>query len=297
MSIVTDPASNRIIFCEGKAGSIDAIFWARVLVDARHQNARYRCEIRPMGGKQAARNFAAGYTEATGNTNWLVLRDRDLDAESDGSVIRWGRQTLLTGLTCIESYFLLPDLLEQFLDAHNLAAQQTHTDHTQTLRDTLVALRDYQAARWALQTVRRQLAEQAEAQRLIRTAGVFDLPNRLTDADGKVPRQLDLVSCRNQAESLCKRFWETVQQVDVARLHERIEAYRASFDGEPFFAGDFRHWFHGKDVLHYWLSMYRNENVGFDAYCKWAACNLDWQTHFADLSEIQRLCQVEEVNG
>jgi hypothetical protein len=112
MSIVTDAKTNRIIFCEGNPSSPDITLWQQVLIADVHPNANYRCEIKPMGGKQAAQNFAAGYELATNNNNWLVVRDRDLDAEPDGSIVRWGsgERVILTGHTCIESYFVSSDL-------------------------------------------------------------------------------------------------------------------------------------------------------------------------------------------
>jgi len=116
----------------------------------------------------------------------------------------------------------------------------------------------------------------------------------LTDDDGKLLLKLDLGTCQNEAAALCSAFRDTFHSVGLDVLHQEIERYRATFDGESFWQTGYRHWFHGKDVLKHWLNKYRN--VGHDAYCAWVASNftqlwVDWRQQFPDLADIQRICQ------
>lgn len=296
MSIVTDPARNRIVFCEGDAGSPDIAFWTRILIDNTQldntqnvvpQNS-FRILIKPMGGKQAAKNFARGYELATSNENWLVIRDRDLDAEvsPNSRIVRWGK-IILTGFTCIESYLLEPDLLEQYLKISNLLPQQTITDHQESLRSVFEELRDYQAVRWALQTYRSRLQTDAKEKGLIRGAGQFDLPNRLTSEDGKLPEDLALEPCVNMAIRYIEDFRATLDLISTEDFEAEVDEFLARFDGHEFWTSSFRMWFHGKDVLGLWLQKYKN--VSYKEYCRWAVHNVDW-TRFDDLREIQKIC-------
>jgi hypothetical protein len=293
MSVVTDSSRNRVIFCEGNANSPDIIFWKRILVDEKHEQAKYRCEIKPMGGKQVAKNFALGYELATNNQNWFILRDRDLDAPQltpESTLVRWGK-IILTGSTCIESYFVSAELIHNFLEINKLADKQKITDHHQALQDTLVELRDYQAVRWALQAIRTKVSDKIQSHHDYATTGQFDFPNRLTKEDGKLPTNLTLEACHEKASELCETFKSLSLAIDSKDLEQHIQDYVQQFQGDTFWLGEFRRWFHGKDVLAYWLRQYKN--VNYKDYCIWASYNLDWKKHFPDLVEIQRICQSE----
>jgi len=239
-----------------------------------------RIVVKPMGGKQASNSFARGYGLATSNENWFIIRDRDLDAEQEilEEIIRSGEKVLFTGLTCIESYFLSPVLLQKFIEERAINLSRIPSDHQGTLRETLYKLSDYQVIRWALQRVRERVKNQVGKTLLRRAAGQFDLPNRLSDEDGKLPKQLDKESCSHEARELCEQF---------GKIFQSIDELKSRFDGDDFWSKDYQKWFHGKDVLKSWLQTY--PNVGYQDYCAWAAQNLDWKQH-PDLIEIQRIC-------
>ncbi len=290
MSSVTDPSHNRIVFCEGEAGSPDISFWTRILINPQNRQANsFRILIKPMGGKQAAKNFARGYELATSNDNWLILRDRDLDAEIDqgSNIAKWGDKVILTGYTCIESYFLEPELMEQYLSESNLLGQQSISSHRGSLLEVLQEIRDYQAVRWALQKVRLHLLKDARERNLIRTAGQFDLPNRLTQEDGRLPPDLTIEGCMNKAIQFIQDFQTVFEPINIDDFRTEVEAFRERFDGEAFWENGFKQWFHGKDILKFWLQRYNN--VGYKEYCRWAANRVDWM-RFQDLLEIQRIC-------
>jgi hypothetical protein len=287
---VTDPKNNRIIFCEGQAGSPDILLWRRILIDTPLSDRKFRVDLKPMAGKQAAKNFAAGYTLATQNENWIILRDRDLDAESaHADIVRWDRgKVILTGGTSIESYFLLPDLLEHYIRENNLKLPETHAE---TLPNTIDQLKHYQAVRWALQRVRKRILNQSELKSLRRAAGQFDLPNRLTDKDGELPKSLDLDTCIDEARTHLQQFRDVFHVVHVKDLEEAFEEFVARFESADFLSNkSYFQWFHGKDILKRWLGHYAN--VGHTDYCEWAANNVDWQ-QFPDLVEMQHICQTE----
>ncbi len=288
MSASTD--STRYIFCEGKPGGPDLQLWSKLLPRNQSDSASFRILIVPMGGKDAAKNYAKGYTASSG-ASWRVIRDRDLDEESpDGEVVRWDEgRTLLTGLTCIESYALDPALLGRYVEAEH-PKKLEDVDHAATLRATLQRLRDYQALRWALQSLRREIVARAKDQQLTRRAGTFDLPNRLTPEDGKIPQMLDPDSLLRAGRERVERFKSIPQYVNVDALDAAFERYRDLFDGEAFWTTGFRYWFHGKDVLKAWLSSEGyNTLVGYKSYLEWAMQNLNPED-FDDLRRIRMLC-------
>jgi hypothetical protein len=288
MSVVTDPKNNRLVFCEGETNSPDVIFWSQILVKSRFSEAKYRCQIIPMGGKQAAKNFAKGYSVGTNESNWLILRDRDLDIESNPSLIR-REKIIFTGKTCIESYFISPNLMQNFLETEKLVEQQKIDDHNKVLQDVVQSLSHYQATRWALQDMRSLIANKSDEESLSRSGGQFDLPNRWTKKDGTLPQHLNKEGCEEEAVKLCRKFKNIFEQVNLDYLHQRIEHYVLKFDAEDFQREKYLDWFHGKDVMSLWIQKY--QNVGYDKYCKWAAYNVDWQKQFVDLVEIQKVCQ------
>lgn len=285
------------MFCEGEPNGPDEQLWKRILIGSRHPEAsHFRIQIKSIGGKQAAKNFARGYGIAASNDNWRIIRDRDLDAKRDNTenVVIWDKgKTILTGATCLESYFLLPDLLDRFIHdhRHKFNLSRLPQSHEDVFQEILHQLRDYQAVRWALQEVREVVQQAAKDNALYRTAGQFDLPNRLTDEDGKLPANMEIQNCTLSAEKLIDSFRNTFHAVDHQVFKSSLEKFQAKFVGEDFWTASFRYWFHGKDVLKHWLNS-SYSNVGYKQYCMWAAYNLDWQ-QYSDLVEIQRLCQTE----
>lgn len=275
MSIVTSKA-NRIIFCEGQPNSPDILFWRRVLLESRHAEADdFRIELKSLGGKTGAASFARG---ATSHDNWRIIRDRDLDAESEtGEVVQWNNgKILLTGQTCLESYFLLPDLLQAFLEQHYPDKLSTFpTDHHATLQETVAALRHYQAARWALQATVKQSQQ-------------VKLDNGLNEKDGWIPQSLDRDACRKLAADHVQAFRDNQQIMDLQFFNEQFEAFDVRFSDTDFLRHAYRFWFHGKDIFALWLRSY--QNVSHRDFREYAAKQVDW-TQFADIVEVQRRCQ------
>jgi|GEM_PF-2604062 len=288
MSVVTSNPNNRFVFCEGVASSADISFWKRVLIDDVLPEYKYRIQIVPMGGKHSAQNFARGYT-ANGK-NWRIIRDRDLDAEnSKAKPIQWNQgKQLLTGFTCLESYMLNPELLRQCLDHYNLT-KQNPTDHHQTVQQTVSELKSYQVIRWALQRLRKQALEQAKGLSYKRQRD-FDLANRLSEKDGKLPEKLDFATCEANAIEHVETFRILFDSVSIDDLQRHIQDIRTIFNDTQF---DYRYWYHGKDVLAYWLNHY---SVKRENFMKFVVEIVDWQ-QYAAIKEIQRICQVESITA
>jgi hypothetical protein len=292
MNSIIDPSGNRLVFCEGKPDGFDYLLWKRILIEEIHPDVQdpLRIQIEPLGGKQAAKNYARGYTRDKID-NWVIIRDRDLDEEFTGGTvpITWDKGTIiLTGYTCLESYFLSPELLDRYLDHKKIGISDGIAN---TLQDTLEELRDYQAVRWGLQKIRRIVRASGQALKPQRRDGLFDLPNRLTEDDGTLPP--NLATCVEDGKKLCSDFNQLFMIVDPDQFHTFYLEYLNRFDGDSFWNNEFKYWFHGKDVLKRWIHILKQRykiDIGYDAYCKWCLANMDWQQH-PDLIEIQRICQ------
>jgi hypothetical protein len=225
----------RVVFCEGTAGGADVELLTRLLLGLG-------CQIKPLGGKFGGTSFARDYAQASG-ARWYFFRDRDFDAEprADGGLIADERHegVFLSGLPCLESYFL---------DAHLLARVLNMPEQAEELHERLIrAARDiaaYQAVRWALQACIQHVRDLD-----------LRLPNRLTNEDGKLPTDLSLDACRQEAQTLLERYQVRAAQVDTLPIFVReLDRYQALFHEEGFYdEGRYRLWFHGKDVLYRWL--------------------------------------------
>lgn len=294
MSGVTSSQTTRIVFCEGHSESIDIRLYRRIFIANRLPDARYRIEIQPMGSKQAAKSFGQGYQAASRNPNWLIVRDRDLDAPpaDNGELVHWGR-IYLTGFTCLESYFLSPTLLYQFIQEYKIKFEGTEQDLQTSLNESIAQLSNYQAVRWSLQQVRRHLQQATEQTRTYQTETYFDLPNRLSKEDGKLPASLDAYACLKEAEAIITQFMQGVivvtKQISLMAI---FSEYQQQFQSEGFRHAVYRYWFHGKDVLRTWLRTI--PNLSYAHYCQWAADHLEWHK-FPDLAALQRIAQVESL--
>jgi len=277
MSSIIDPRSNRVIVCEGNENSPDKILYSRMFINPEPFTPKWHYGIRliPAGGKQGIASYARGYAR---DGNYVVVRDRDLDAQPQqgGGLIQWNNgKLILTGRTCLESYFLSPELLWRYgqLRSLNLALE----DCQPSLNDALHEVRDYQAMRWALQMLREMLKPINEE----------SLGNRLTKADGDLPNLAEDF-LKQQAQSKIETAQETSRKASVEALFEQYEAFKQRFDGDDFWNTEQPYdWFHGKDVLTAWLR--RHANVNHADYTKWAAYHVAWE-NFADLKALQAYC-------
>lgn len=291
-------ADTRVVFSEGQSGSPDIVLFQRLLLltpsDANYQNIR----LIPAGGKDAIRNFAKGY----GAKNWVVIRDRDLDKLPDGAKLqsfttktKVTETVYLTGLTSIESYFLDSQLLHNFAVEERGAKVPDEASFYKSLSEAVAQLIGYQAIRWALQNVRQELRDNAEKHNLTRRAGIFDLPNRLTDTDGVLPKNLNEELCLTQAQEFVEKFLELTQYVSVEKLQTSFQDYQARFNAAGFLENEYRGWFHGKDIMTQWFQqeVVRRLSLSKNGYCIWAAQHLDFK-QYPDLLEFQRICWYEE---
>jgi hypothetical protein len=281
MSII----KGKLIFCEGEGGSPDILFWNRVL-----SIESMRLTIIPMGGKTSAYSFARGYASAQRDNPYHVIRDRDLDEEprfdeQTPQPIEWnGGKVLLTGYPCLESYFIEPEWVSEFC-----GGRYTTSELSQKLYDTLYALRDYQAVRWALQSSRKTLNTVARA--TYAQSGASDsinLPNRWVKDDGVIPYDLALSACKGQAEQLITQAKQLFDDLDLTNFEQTIEAYRSKFDGDAFWNTGYRAWFHGKDVLYHWLASC--DNVPIKQFCMYAAQYpvIDFEKH----PDLRQICTI-----
>ena len=277
MSSIIDPRSNRVIICEGERESPDIIFYSRIFIKREAYTGKegYRIQLIPAGGKHGIASYARGYAQ---QGNYVVVRDRDLDAQPDstGGFIQWNAgKIMLTGRTCLESYFLSPELLWRYGQQHSL--KLTQEDCQTSLSIALRQLRDYQAMRWALQMLREVMKPVTEEQ----------IVNRLTKADGNLPN-LDEAHLIQQAESKIQSAQQRFSKVTVEALFEQYEAFKQRFDGDDFWNTEQPYrWFHGKDVLVAWLR--QHTNVKHADYTNWAAYHITWE-NFADLKALQEYC-------
>jgi hypothetical protein len=294
---VTSENQTRIVFCEGIDKGSDVLLLARLLKP--EPAGAFRLLIHPMGGKDAARRYVQGY--ARGNRNWVVFRDRDLDLQPDEAgrlrvfdhPERKIEQVYLTGLSCLESYFLNPDLvmeyLKKFSPVGDLPSAATLAD---TFRASITEIADYQAVRWALQELRQSLHVDARENRLIRTPGLFDLPNRLTEKDGEIPDPLRIEDLTATAHQLIDDFSHLSQQVQNADFDQLLGRFRDQFKTDDLLTSTCRLWFHGKDTLVHWLRKLSDYSISYKGYTEWAATKIDAED-FPDLIEFRELCWFE----
>lgn len=296
---VTAPDQTRIVFCEGSEGSPDIVFLTRLL-KPEPANANFRIQLKPLGGKGAAGNFARGYGLAAGNQNWIVLTDRDLDKVPDnGNLQRWNEKHFITGLSSIESYFLEPVLLQEHcrLMYRDNATIPTVEHLSRALQEAVRELVDYQSVRWGLQTIRADLLNRASTARLIRTAGHFDLPNRLTDSDGELPTQLERLACVQQAKQHVKSFTQMVRGVRITALETTIKRFARTFRQSEFIIA-YKQWFHGKDVMTHWFQVLRRIDstlqISPKNYVRWAAqhqtIDNNFLQNYPDLDAFREVC-------
>lgn len=278
-----------LIFCEGESGSPDIRFWNRVLtLDGADMSLR--ALLTPIGGKASTKGYARGFAEAK-SQRYVVIRDRDLDEEPnipEGVVkpVVWDNgKIILTGYTCLESYFIEPIRVSEFS-----GGQYTTEQLTRKLHETVRELRDYQAVRWALQSFRRRINTAArESYAQSGASDSVNLPNRWKDKDGDLPGDLGLSACKSEAEELIAKVKKLFSDIDLSQFVDTVERYRAKFDGDDFWAGGYRAWFHGKDVLYRWLSGYQ---ISGKKYLDYAAGHvpIDFDKT-PDLRDIREACR------
>lgn len=268
------------VYCEGKHGSLDARLLNRLL--SPQPVGAFRIEIEPIGGKVGWSKFFDAYAQ---NSNYVAFGDRDLDkpptldekGHAQLQPRRKNNREYLTGLPCIESYFLDSSLFSRYLDTINKPSGLTEKDLTHTLQDVANELKYYMAVRWALAKLRNSIAEFNQ---------LGDVP-----AESLVESACLEAARRNIAE-LRSHYAQRVRAASVTlrQFDDAYDQYRAEFTATAFMDHQrFITWFDGKDMIGRWVARARVKYVTVRDYCNWAVDKIDFQK-YRDLLEFRNIC-------
>lgn len=282
MPRVIDPAS-RIIFCEGRPGSLDDLLLGHLVPVGR-------VLIKPVGGKHGMRAFIEGYLGSypdESQPDYLGFRDRDFDVEPSErpELIRLAgeKPIWLSHRTVIENYLIDADLLRQYWTEREHAPRWRYGPALSTakiedhIRESARELADYQAVRWALSKMR-----PGDHWPQIRTTWTRD--------SGVIPPSLDYDDCLAEACQLVTSFQDQIQSVHPDRLREHAEMYRKRFNDHRFLEDrGYLVWFHGKDHL---VQLCHRLAPDFPRrhYADWAAEHVDVCKH-PDLQQLVGLAR------
>jgi hypothetical protein len=249
--------SPEVIFCEGMPESPDQSVLLNLLKDKP-------ITILPMGGKDAIGNFARGYFRkdailAKKQNRWIAIRDRDLDQESpkgELQLLGTSSNIYVTGVTCVECYFLDSDLLANFIKDYELATIKPNaSDLADSLNQTITQIRDYQAIRWALQVTRQEIIKQATESNLLRKY-TLDLPNNLVNSEDISNIINPPIPLNTQAKEKIDNLSKIIQYLGkeaLALFESNLQDYQTQFRKFSIHTDDYKFWFFGKDVIHLWL--------------------------------------------
>jgi hypothetical protein len=281
MSVLS--GSTRLIFCEGEwdpgaPPSLDTRLLNRLLQGKPPTSA-----IQPAGGKYQLRAFMRGRLAAGGVApNYIAFRDRDFDAEPPAAVslipYHSGEPIYMSHRSTVENYLIEVELIDTYWRQHAGTPRWQHgpspgrTDIGLWMTDTARQLIAYQAARWALASVK-----PSERWPEIQTTW--------TKGSGHLPSSLDASSCLAAATALVTAFSEATGQVTGARLGEKYQTYIDRFSAARFLSdAEYLVWFQGKD-LQKAMQKARPNSISLDHFLAWAVDTVDWTQH-ADLGEL-----------
>ncbi len=241
MARILDP-SLKIIFCEGRPGSLDDLLLGHIMPLGQ-------VLIQPVGGKHGLRAFIEGYLGSYrgAQPDYVGFRDRDFDVEppEQPELVRLAgeKPIWLSYRAAIENYMIDADMLWQYWAERENAPGWAHgpalsvdeiKDH---IRESARELVGYQAVRWALAKLK-----PGPRWPNVRTTW--------TKGSGVIPSSLDYGDCMDQAHQLVTSFQGQIKDVRPDRLQEYAQAYRQQFDDDHFFEeSKYLIWFHGKDHL------------------------------------------------
>lgn len=285
----------RVVFCEGKINSPDALVYRQLLIPSPNH-----LTIEPIGGKQSVRNFIKGYIRENTNTSiaLAVIIDRDLDRpHQNGSLVQFDKKEpiiYLTGLTCIESYFLDTEMMWRFIQ--EFSPQKNKPDEyalLESLDKTIKEIANYQAIRWALQDVRHDLIDTGKHDFM--TMNRLDLAIQLFE-EKKITqvRQKDENELLKQALleiDKLKRALNHINQKGDEYLKNRYEHYRDVFKQFSAQRADYKLWFHGKDTILLWWSsdLISKCSVKKETYYQEFASKIPFEK-YPDLIEFRDIC-------
>jgi len=274
---VTSP-SIPILFCEGKPDSLDYIFLNHLAVRM--------VQICPGGGKYGLNAFVEGHLSSyEDEPRYLVVRDRDFDAEPPASVQliehKGEKPIWLTYRACIENYLLNAELLYQYWVVSSVGPKWRHgpppdackiNEKIDSVAKNIAA---YQATRWAL-------AKLKPGQRWP------EMHTTWRDGSGDLPSSLDRISCQYAGRELVRRFATETAMVTESKFDEQEEYFHTLFHSVDFWEQrQYLVWFHGKDLftaLRRCLDFSRQE---IKDYCVWATQHLD-TSEYADLDALRQ---------
>ena len=282
MPRVVDP-SLRIIFCEGRPGSLDdLLLWHLLPVG--------QVLIQPVGGKYGMRAFIEGYMGSypESQPDYLGFRDRNFDVEPPElpQLIRLAgeKPIWLSHRAAIENYLIDADLFRQYWTERESAPGWAHGPALSTaeikdhIRESARELADYQAVRWAL----------AKLKPGPRWPEIHTTWTK--DGSGDIPASLAYEDCLDQACQLVASFQNQIQDIHPDRLQECAEAYRQRFNDNRFFEEPgYLVWFHGKDHLGQ-LCCRLAPNFPRRHYVAWAAEHVDVRK-YPDLQQLVALAR------
>ncbi len=299
MSVV---GNGKIIFCEGKDTSLDYLLLDRVLKDMPKE----RPTIVPSGGKFTFSIFAEGYfSRLNTERRWLVFRDRDFDdfPTEDIALVPFNKKTtsnlvLMTHRACIENYLLDASLIHEYW-TNCYAEQQKYPSMRWSykdspgveaidswIRESAMALRDYQAVRWSLAA-------------LVNNGGnLARIKTTWTGGSGTLPISLELDHCKGNAVAMISGFHQAIDGVTNESFHENLNKFLKKFDYEynDFWRNEeYIIWFHGKDIQ---KEMQKQKMpacknpISIAEYFKWAVNKIDINS-YPDLLELRK--KIEEL--
>lgn len=280
----------RKVYCEGKQGGLDALLMNALLkptpLDA------HRVEIEPIGGKESWSKFFDVYAQ---DNDFVAIGDRDCDKspqfDADGSAKLQQRRTrsqreYLTGLPCIENYFLDARLLHAYIEQKPGVKDVPTVDELEAnLRVVADELKFYMAVRWGLAELRNTVREL----------------NRLEDIKAASVVEADCIDLAYKKIEVWNQHYlahaqSVSTQITTAQFGATYQQHREQFTAQTFF-DDRRYlaWFDGKDLMGRWLAKRpRKVTVTMREYCDWAVSRIDF-TPFPDLLEFRRICWYEPL--
>ena len=269
----------KLVFCEGEPQSLDYRLLNGLLRDRPPATL-----VVPSGGKQGLRAFIRG--RLTGYQNpprYVAFRDRDFDVEPPASIalIRPypDRSIFLSYRAAVENYLIDAALIDGYWNEHsNSASNWNHGDSpgiddiASWIDDAARGLIDYQAARWALASLK-------PSERWP------ELSTTWTDGSGHLPTSLAEDDCLVSAKRLVSDFKDDTRNISEDILLERYKRFSAEFASPDFMdRADYLVWFHGKD-LGKAMQRQRPNSISVRHFLGWAADHIHWNDH-PDLKEL-----------
>ena len=279
--------SVKIIFCEGRPGSLDDLLLTNLI-------AVGQTLIVPVGGKHSIRAFIDGYL---GNypqiqPDYLGFCDRDFDVEPPAApqLIRLSGEKPIwfCHRASVENYLIDADLFRQYWAERENTPQWSYgpapsiEEIERHILEAACELVDYQAIRWGLAKLK-----PGSRWPEIRTSWT-------KYGSGDLPSSLDYNDCLAQAHQLVESFQIQLQNVQSHRLEEYVKDYHKRFTNQDFLKNrEYLIWFHGKDHLAQ-LCQHLAPNFPRRHYADWAAEHLDVSRH-PDLQQLAKLAKGAKI--